>query len=1131
MSTLDLRGPIPRGRVLLEASAGTGKTYALTALIVRSLAEGLVDVDGLLVVTFTRSATREITDRVRAGIDEARAALRRPDDTAPDWLEPLLAGSADDRATCLGRLEAASMDLDRASVTTIHGFCKVALRHLGAHGGLTDDIELDGGSSVVRRQVVRDALLAELINDPEALTPGADQRKKTTDLDPGGIEAKFDDIVKGILQNRGAETSPDPTWPDAANLSDGARRWGALAHSMAAEVIARRHRAGTMDFDDLVDVLDRALRDPDHGTGATRRLRERFRMVYIDEFQDTDAVQWRVFERAFLEEPPDDPTSLGDPSDVTVVGDPKQAIYRFRGADIDAYLDAARATEAHGTRLHLGTNHRSDGDLVEALNVLYRGATFGSPEIAHHPVSASTANPARACGLPPVAIRWMRPDLKADGTYGKTIDKTLSDAAILTDLANEVGRMLAGATITTDGSPRQVRAGDISILVSAHTEAEAVVQVLRDRDIPVIRTRVGSVLRSTAARDLHLLLRGMRRPSDLRAVRGAAVSFFVGASTDDLTDDDSLVGLQDRLANWAEVSIRDGLPSLLQDLRADPDVLSGLLADGDGPRHLTDLEHLVELLHVECEGRPATPANALRALGDLMAEASADGEVVGDEVLRRIATDAACVQVSTVHAAKGLEYPIVLLPFAAKSKNNNRPWSYRAGDRRFLDAAPNHEWAIDDPAHDLREEVAKGEVHGDAQRLLYVAFTRARHRVVAWWRPISGVDNAGLTRILFGARDEAGAVDTSRPATRPPADEYADQFDDLEALAGDRLEISELHQGVEPDMPAPVAAPPSPSTAVATVDTSTFSDDDWRTWSFSAIAADRRLEDTPPSTGGTDEPVVHDDGPLQPSTGLTDMPAGRDVGTFLHEVLEHLDFQSPTIHRDLVTRLDGAWQLAGADAGSIADGLIEALGTPLVSVTETRLVDVGRADRLDELAFDLRLSDGRRRVAVADLCRTIPDADPDDPYAGYFTELAHRTTAVEAGGHLVGSIDLVLRIPGETGALGPRFLVVDHKSNRLHHPADPDWSHHYGQAPMRTAMAHHDYPLQALLYTVALHRYLRWRLANRYDPSSHLAGSAYLFLRGMTGAVDPEGCAQGVSWWRPPTEAVMACDRLLAGRP
>jgi exodeoxyribonuclease V beta subunit len=1122
MTTLDLRGPIPRGRVLLEASAGTGKTYALTALIVRSLAEGLVDVDGLLVVTFTRSATREIADRVRGGIDEARAALRRPDDTAADWLQPLVAGSANQRAACLDRLEAAAVDLDRATVTTIHGFCKVALRHLGAHGGLPHDTELDGGSSTVRRQVIRDALLAELLDDPEALTPDA------TDLDPGRIEAKFNGIVKGALQNRSADLTPDAAWPDSAGLSDGARRWETMARAMKDEVIARRQRSDTMDFDDLVVLLHEALHHPDHGNPATRRLRERFRMVYIDEFQDTDTFQWQVFNRAFLQEPPDDPTSLGPPSDVTVVGDPKQAIYRFRGADIDAYLNAAEAAGTDGTRLHLDTNHRSDGDLVETLNVLYRGATFGSPRIGYLPVAASAANPTRACGLPPVSIRWMRPNRKDDGSYMKTVGKADTDPAVLTDLANEVGRLLSGATITIDGKPVQVRAGDIAILVPAHAEAELVVQALRDRGIPVIRTRVGSVLESKAALHLRQLLRGMRRPSDLRAVRGAAVSFFVDAPINDLTDDDSLVVLQGLLAQWAEVSTRFGLPSLLQGLRADPDVLTALLADGDGPRHLTDLEHLVELLHVECEGRLATPANALRALADLMAEAAADAEVHGEEIQRRIATDAECVQVSTIHGAKGLEYPIVLLPFAAKQKMNKRPYSYRAHGRRFLDAADVNEWTIDDQDHDNRKDVAKDEMWGDEQRLLYVGLTRARHRVVAWWRPTKGVDSAGLTRLLFGPRDTTGTVDTSQPSIRPPGDEYARHFAELETLTGGRLKTSELPQDVQPDAPVPAAAQSTPSTAVAAVDTTTFTDDDWRTWSFSAFTKDQRLEDPLPVTGGADEPTVRDNGPTEPASGLTDMPAGPDVGTFLHEVLEHLDFQSPTIRQDLVARLDGAWQLRGANADGIADGLLTALSTPLTPVTDTRLVDVRRADRLDEMAFDLRLSGGGGRVAIADVCRTIPEADPDDPFAGYFADLADRTTAVEAGGHLVGFIDLVLRIPGEDG---PRFLVVDHKSNRLHRPGDPDWSHDYAQAPMRTAMTHRDYPLQAFLYTVALHRYLRWRLAGGYDPSTHLAGSAYLFLRGMTGATDADGHSHGVSWWRPPTDAVLACDRLLAGRP
>lgn len=1129
MTALDLSGPIPRGRVLLEASAGTGKTYALTALIVRSLAEGLVDVDGLLVVTFTRSATLEIRDRVRNGIDDARVVLRgsnnQQDGDAEDWVRPLLEGSADDRSIRLERLETAAVDLDRATVTTIHGFCQHALRHLGAHGGLPRGTTLDGGSSTVRRQAVRDALLVELLDDPNALDPGPDEVYGKTELDPAKIEGRFGLVVQRILQNRGADVVPDPDWSPSDGLSDGALNWGDLARSVTGEILDRRLRSGVLGFDDLVNILHDALHHPEIGPPATRRLRERFRMVYVDEFQDTDTVQWQVFERAFLH----DPESFGAASDVTVVGDPKQAIYRFRGADVDAYLDAADAADANGSRLHLDTNHRSDGDLVETLNILYRGATFGNPKIGYDSVAASDAKPTRACGLPPMAIRWIRPDPDPKGGHKTTVNATRSYNAVLVDLANEVGRLLGGATITIDEKLARVRARDISILVSAHADAEAVVRVLQERGIPVIRNRVGSVLRSEAAKHLRLLLQGMRRPSDLRAARAAAISFFVDAPIDDLVVDEALVGVQDRLARWAEVSTRSGLHALLQDLRADPSVLAGMLADGDGARHLTDLEHLTELLHVGCGGRPATPAAVLRVLDDLTAEANeadANSEVDSEEVQRRIATDAECVQVSTIHAAKGLEFPIVLLPFPAKKRKSTSPYSYRAHGRRFLDSAPIHQWSIDDPAHDDRKTVATAEADGDEQRLLYVALTRARHRVVAWWRPTSGVKAAGLTRILFGQRDEDGRVDTSEDATLPPGAKYDAHFANLESLTEGRLETSEVPLQVLPDPPVPVPAQTAPPTGVATVDTSTFVDRDWRTWSFTAIVADGRLEDPPPASGGTDEPTVRDRPSSEPTSGLSDMPAGPDVGTLIHEALEKVDFQGQTIRQDLVDRLDGAWQLGGADAGGIADGLLVALSTPLAPVADTRLVDVGRSDRMDELAFDLRLSRGVGSVSLAAVCRTIPETDPDDPYADYFADLADRMNDVVVSGHLVGFIDLVLRIPGDAG---PRFLVVDHKSNRLHRLGDPNWSLEYAQAPMRSAMVHHDYPLQALLYTVALHRYLRWRLAGDYDPSMHLAGSAYLFLRGMTGTVDAAGWSHGVSWWRPTTDAVIAVDRLLAG--
>ncbi len=1128
MTALDLGGPIPRGRVLLEASAGTGKTYALTALIVRSIAEGLVNIDGLLVVTFTRSATREIRDRVRGGIDAARAALRTPSDSTAQWIRPLADGSAADRSKRLERLETAADDLDRAAVTTIHGFCQHALRQLGAHGGLPRGTSLEGGSSTIRRQTVRDALLVELLNDPDALDPSPDEAWDDSNFDPAGIEGRFSVVVQRILQNRGADVAPSPVWPTTNELTDGAIRWADLARNVTDEIIDRRLRSGVLDFDDLVNVLHEALHDQTIGPPATRRLRERFRMVYVDEFQDTDSVQWEVFERAFLQ----DPASLGAASDVTVVGDPKQAIYRFRGADVDAYLDAADAAGSDGSRLHLDTNHRSDADLVDTLNALYRGATFGSPKIAYVPVTASDSSPVRASDLPPMAIRWMRPNLDQKGGYKGTIDATQSRSAVLVDLANEVTRLLSSSTITINDDRRPVRPRDISILVTAHADAEAVVQTLHDRDIPVIRTRVGSVLRSSAAQHLRLLLQGMRRPSDLRAVRAAAISFFVDAPVNELVADEALVGLQDRLVRWAEVSTQAGLHALFQTLRADRTVLAGVIADGDGPRHLTDLEHLAELLHAGCDGRPATPSNLLRVLDDLTGEAieaAANSEIDGEEVQRRIATDAECVQVSTIHAAKGLEFPIVLLPFPAKQRKGVSPFSYRANGRRFLDGAPLHQWTIDDPAHDDRKAVAAMEADGDEQRLLYVALTRACHRVVAWWSPTSGVKAAGLTRILFGSRGVDGAVDTTQDASLPAGDHYQAHFANLELVTGGRLETSELMTDVSPLPPFSSSVRPAPPGSPATVNTTTFTDHHWRTWSFTAIRADGRVDDSPPPTGGADEPGIREHPTSTPTSGLSDMPAGPNVGTLIHEVLEKSDFQSPTIRQDLIARLDDAWQLGGAEAGGIADGLLGALATPLTPVAGIRLADVGCVDRLDELAFDLRLSGGTDPISLAEVCRTVPDSDDDDPYASYFSDLADRTVDVEINGHLVGFIDLILRIPGDRGS---RFLVVDYKSNRLHRPGDPNWSDGYAQAPMRRAMAQpqHDYPLQAFLYTVALHRYLRWRLAD-YDPSQHLAGSAYLFLRGMTGTVDVDGRSHGVSYWRPPTDAVLAADRVLAGGP
>ena len=1111
---LDLAGPVPRGRILLEASAGTGKTYALTALIVRSIAEGLIAVDSVLVVTFTRSAAGEIRDRIRAGIDEAAAAIRESPAEVDDWLVPLLAGGDAARAERHDRLRSAAVDLDAAVVTTIHGFCRQALIQMGSQGGLPRDAAVSETESNAHRQVVRDLLVAALIREPGLLDPDGDE------TNPGRIEDQISKVVERALQNRGASVVPDPGWPTGDDLPTCAIDWAELARKAVTEVVHRRVATGRLDHDDLLTILHDALHDPVTGPANARSLRTRFPMVFIDEFQDTDTVQWEIFERAFLADPDD----LGPPSDLYVVGDPKQAIYRFRGADIEAYL---RASAGVDTRFDLTVNRRSDGELVEVLNELCRGATFGDARIRYVEADRSPDAPPNATGLPAVSIRWMPPHPGLlSGNSVRFVDGDRSKMVVLEDLADEVTRLLSGTTMTVGGKVSPVEPGHIAVIVRAHADADAVVATLTGRGIPAVQTRVGSVFESTMAEHLRLLLHGLRRPSDPHLARAVGLSCLVGYSPSYLQDDDVVAGLQERLAGWSDLMVRTGVHGLIQALRADPAVLDALVQGGDGARLLTDLDHLAELLHTACEGRTAAPATVLRLLDGFIVDAR-DTEVAGDEVRRRIASDAAAVQVTTVHGSKGLQFPIVLVPFSAKGRSGTAPHVYRVDDRRYVDAAPRHPWTIGNPDHDLRKEAAGRAADGDEQRLLYVALTRAMHRLVVWWRPTKGVGAAGLSRLLFGDRDDQGAVDTSEDVSPlPTEDQQRHSMAGLVNATGGLLEVLELPPRPAPLAPTEPALPLPPPGPPATVDTGGFADPDWRTWSFSSVTDDRRVEDPAPPAGGVDEPPMGTERPVVGSSGLADMPAGRQVGLLIHDMLEKADFTSADLADDLRGALGGSSLFDPVDHGPIAEGLITALGTPLAPLTGTRLVEVGRSDRLDELRFDLRLADTHTRVRMADVCRIVAETSEAGAHATYFMDLAKRIGTLRPAGYLGGSIDAVLRVHDDDG---PRFLVVDYKSNRLHRPGDSLWLDRYRPEGLLEAMEEHDYPLQAFLYTVALHRYLRWRLGSAYDPSTHLGGSAYLFLRGMVGELDGDGRAFGVSTWVPPLEAVHAADRILAG--
>jgi len=1175
---LDLRGRSARGLSSVEASAGTGKTYALTALAVQGVVLDGTRSEQLLVATFTRAAAAELRGRIRAGLRAASLALRTVATTGEvppgleDWLDALCrdGGGADDPppppAEAERRAAAAALalsTLDRATITTLHGFCQSALTQLGLRGGaagtgLTTDV------ARLRTDVVRDRLLALLDADPEALRrpkgKGDDVRLET----PYDVEQRIDQLVRAVL---GSDAHVAPIGRSDVPVADVTARF---TEDVVAELRARLEEDGQLTFDELVRRIDRTLADPHGGALAARQLRERYRLVLVDEMQDTDAVQWRILERAFLA----DPDVLGPPADVVIVGDPKQSIYRFRGADIDAYLDASAL--AGTEQRSLAHNWRSSGPLLDALDVLLRGARFGAARIAYRRVRPGRPTEQRVTGTgAPLELRWIR----RDGTLplakdGHRLLSGVGDARVLDDLADQGvamlrdGRSVASdedradpdVTVAEDGT-RALAPRDLAVLVRRNAEAAEVVDRLAAAGVPAVQPKGGRVYETEAFVQWRILLAALARPADAALVRALVVSWFVDAPPASVDDDARLDHLQRDCAEWGALLASDGMMALLAALRADEAVVAAIARAGE--RGMTDLEHLAELVHTAAGARGVPAAVALRTLEELSLARARGEEDTDDPAVRRIGSDGDAAQVMTYHGAKGLEFPVVLLPYANRSQKLRQPWAFRSSAGRVVDAGSGLDWTpVEDedvPSPDApharrkdRQDAARLEQAGDESRLLYVALTRARDRCIVWWWPVDGSEKSLLATLLFGDRDEDGAL---RPgAAAPKLKDLSDaltasRLSELVARAEGAIEVQEVPAGVGTARHAAGASPGREVAAVAQLGRDVHEPDVWR-WSFTGLlrapsGAARATPDdvTPVLRGGDDEPdapgsTVPDDGATDGEAAgegagegaqgpLVDLPGGTAFGVLVHEALEAVDLSADpdqlreALARELTLRATRA--AMPVDVSRLTDGLVAALATPLDPLLPgTSLRDIPARDRIAELAFELPVADTHARVTVRALATAVADAlAPDDPFRDAFATLADRVERARFAGWLTGVVDLALRTPDG------RYVVADHKTNRL---SDAAGRPAYDGPTMHAAMLHGEYPLQALLYLVGMHRMLDRRLAG-YDPDRHLGGAAFLFLRGMVGPTTPvrDGVRDGVCVWRPTTAAVLAADAVLAG--
>jgi exodeoxyribonuclease V beta subunit len=887
----DLYGDLPSGRIAIEASAGTGKTFTLAALATRFLAERDISPADLLIVTFTRAATAELRSRIREQMVEAVGALAGHE---PYTGDSVLIGhlASQDRHARRDRLERAVSEFDAASISTIHGFATQVRRTLGLSSSIDPDARL-----MVSPDELIDAASADALAAASGRQFQPEEFPKLTVVRAA---------TKELMASPDVRLVPDGTDPAVLPCFELVRE---LVEDAAGRLGSRRVSEGTIGFDDVLLQLRRALED-DGSAAVASALQKRYKVVLIDEFQDTDRVQWSIFWALF--------GRPGSDGTLVLVGDPKQAIYRFRGADVSVYLDAVHG-DSDLRRSTLTTNWRADGACLDSLHTLLDGATFGHPRIGYVDVTPAPQNrdrrmvDATGASLSGLQVRAaIGPHLPSNAKGNPDMD-AIGDMIVL-DLVAHVRELLGGSRIPTskkDPTLRDLLPSDIAVLITGWRDARAVQTALVRQGVPAVVAGAGSVLESEAAAQLRFLLHAMERPGDLRRVRAFALSWFEHWSVEKvaISDDVTLAELQDRLSAWALRLGERSVAEVLAEVWAGTGVIARVLGAPDGDRNATDLDHLAELLHSGSPKGRSGVAGLVHLL-DQAPDAEGDADADTDITARRIESEAEAVQITTVWKAKGLEFPVVCLPSLWRKPIDRKALIYTdpATGTRTLDVTKNGEWP-DKKALEERKANAASEEYAERLRILYVALTRARHHTAVWWAKNTRSRSNALTRLLL-ARDADGAVvldDLDPP--NPKADKFKVPGEDAA-----RATLSRLAQNSDGTITASIMAtrtPPQtswidPATTtmrkpLLVADFGVVPDRSVQRWSFTSMTAGLHQDAVDPydasgadsgadDEAAADEGVDHPERPDQEGGVLAEGPfdllhAGTAFGTFVHGVL------------------------------------------------------------------------------------------------------------------------------------------------------------------------------------------------------------------------------------------------------
>ncbi len=1159
--------PLNRGVNVVEASAGTGKTYAIAMLVLRFVAEFGVPVEELLVVSYTRAATEELHSRIRKRLVEARDVLTGRTKKSNDNALLACLDQLSNKGLAIEHLELALLNMDRAAVFTIHGFCQRMLQEQALESGQLFDMELTADISQVRDELVADfwrrkmydlsafhcSLFLDRFADPDELYKSVQGVGVEDTIEPNEqiipqdqalllVDEALEDLIRwwqktapalehtflkaieqgmfkkdlarnfdfwwkqcqsffsgdtlSLPQNLAwlgqqglkGELNGNKLRGDAKKsaflqdfpLADGIvdlflaaceRTVLAMRIELALELQSglrvRLNKKGRFSFDDLVVSLARALDGPQQKE-LQQVLADRFQVALIDEFQDTDAAQYRIFSTLF--------GGKDKKHFLFLIGDPKQAIYKFRGADIYAYFQARDSADS---LLGLGKNYRSNPLLVQAVNDLFlqKKEAFVNAHLSYSKVSAAKSlecwqllqDDKAQAALVYCSLLSPHENGVKRWTSGK-IRKRLQSYIV-----GEIQKLLDSCSLITDeGVKRPVSAGDIAILVRTNKQAEAFQEALTLASVPSVVSSRKTVFETKECRDLLLVTEAVASPSDIRRLRTAmSCKWFglTGLKFYELTQNEQIMeAWMERFHDYHRLWQEKGFLAMMNSLFANESVFETLCALPLAERQITNLMHLVELLQETESKENLSFSHTLQYLSSQMASIESR-----EYAELRLESDEQAVKVVTMHAVKGLEYPIVFCPylwyrstFLKKEKNCIT----------YHDHQNNQVSDLGSPDFFTKRDAALQEELAEEARLLYVAVTRASCRCYVFWADVSGVDSKDSALAWVLSLNDCRNIHDQTERIAELCDDESVELISVPPLAADG-------KGYKKELFAKEAL-------LCRTFSRSLLPGEWLMTSYSALAGSGHSSGAYTSDG-------QNSGEKE-SRKIYDLPFGASLGNVVHGMLEDFPFAVLAGAADYEAECLAQCRRFGvtADPDQLMSLLRDVTRAPIIPENGKELfslADLDEQDVLKEMPFYFHLREGSTE-RINELL--------------VFSSVVQPIQERKLKGYLTGFVDLVCRYQG-------KYYIMDYKTNYL-----GDHFRDYTKDLLVAAMHDHNYGLQYWIYTLVLHRFLLNTMPT-YDYEKDFGGVFYLFARGMS----PEYPENGLFFDRPEVSVLDALQTCL----